>query len=201
MPDFELALGELRQIASARREADVQTLPPTGVLGAHGLRQHTLEGDLWRAAIVVGDPARQRQHLGRYQRRCADDLHDRPELREGGFLGQGGDDAEDLPPAKGHLDARPHVHLPEEFRRDGVIKLLAERDFQSDTGDHADELRHSGKQEKGGPSKPARGNAKSEVRSAKSQNGPARNELLARIAPAALRRSRSQIGAPTFLSA
>ena len=184
VPHFKLALGELGEVAGARGDPDMQALAPAGVFSAHRLRQHALEGDLRRAAIVVSDPARQRQHLGRHQRRRADDPDDGPELGEGGFLSQRGDDAKDLPSAKGHLDARPHVHLPEQFRRDGVIKLFPERDFQGDAGNHGDVIRNSGKQEKGWASKLRRGNAKSEVRSPMAKTGSARNELLARMAAA-----------------
>ena len=53
-----------------------------------------------------------------------------------GFLGDGGDDAENFPRAERHLHTAPHIDLPRELRRNRIIKFLAQRDLQTDAGDH-----------------------------------------------------------------
>ena len=66
----------------------------------------------------------------------ADDFEDGFEIGVAGFFGHGGDDAENFPRAERHLHAAADIHLPRQRRRNRIIELLAQRDFQTDAGDH-----------------------------------------------------------------
>ena len=101
-----------------------------GVLLAHGFGQDALQRRLRRAAVVFADPACELENLGRDERLRADDFEDGLEVRVRRLLGERGDDAENLARAERHLHAAAHIHRVGEFWRDGVIELLAERDFE-----------------------------------------------------------------------
>ena len=136
VPDLHLALGELGQFTSEGRHADMQTLAPAFLLLADGIRQDALERDLRRAAIVIRDPARQPQHLGRDRTLRADDLENGAEIRVRRFLDERGDDARHLARAERNFHARSDLDAARQLRRDGVIELLAERNFEGDARDH-----------------------------------------------------------------
>jgi len=76
MPDIGLALRQLGCFSGARQDANIKTLAPARGLLAHGVREDGLEGNLDRAAVVVGNPAGERQHAGRDLALLADDVRD-----------------------------------------------------------------------------------------------------------------------------
>ena len=141
VPDFALTFGQFGKLARWRQHANKQPLAPAGLFLAHSLGQDALERNLRRAAIIFANPSRQFQDFGRDQRLRAEDLDDGLEPRVGGFLGDGRDAAQHLARSERHLHAAAHVHLVRQFRRNQVVKLLAEREFQGDTGNHANNLR------------------------------------------------------------
>ena len=59
VPDFTLTFRQLRQIAGKRQDAHKKSFAPAGFLFANGFRQNAFQSDLRRAAIVIGNPARE----------------------------------------------------------------------------------------------------------------------------------------------
>src|ERR1035437_5673045 len=88
------------------------------------------------AAIVLADPPRELQNFRRHQGLRADDFENGFEIRVAGFLGDGGDDAENFPRAERNLHAAADIHLSGQFGRNGIIKFLAQRNFETDASDH-----------------------------------------------------------------
>jgi hypothetical protein len=136
VPDFLLALGQLRKFAAHRQRADKQPFAPAGFLLAHGFGQDGFQRGFRRAAIVLGNPAREFQDLRRDERLRADDFENGFEIGVRRFLGERGDAAENFARAERHLHAAAHLDLPRQSGRNQIIELLAERDFKADAGDH-----------------------------------------------------------------
>ena len=134
-------LGSFGNSPLDRQRADEQLLAPAGFFLAHGFGQDGFQRDFRRAAVIFGNPAREFQHLRRDERLRADDLENRLEIGVRGFLGQRGDDAENLARAERHLHAAADVDLSGQSGRNQIIELLAERDFEADAGDHVAALR------------------------------------------------------------
>ncbi len=114
----------------------MQPFAPVGLLVADGLGQDAFQGRLRRAAVILADPAGELEDLGRDQRLRADDLQDGFEVGARRFLGQASDAPEHFARAEGDLDTAADVNLVRQLWRNEVIELLAERDFQSDAGNH-----------------------------------------------------------------
>ena len=143
VPNFELTLGKFGKFSDDWQRANKQPLAPTRVLMAHGFGQHGLECDLRRAAVIVRNPARELEDFGRHERLCADDFENGFESRVRRFLRHRRNDAENFPRAERNLYPTAHVHLAHQFRRDGVIELLAEGYFESDASNHPREVQES----------------------------------------------------------
>ena len=109
---------------------------PIGLLVADGLGQDAFQGRLRRAAVILADPARELEDFWRHESLRADDLQDRLKGGVRRFLGQAGHAPEHFARAEGNLDTAADIDLFRQLRRNEVIELLAERDFQGDTGDH-----------------------------------------------------------------
>ena len=135
-PDLLLSFCKLRRFARQRQDTHVKPFTPPGFLVAHGFGEDAFQGGLRRAAVVVADPAGKLEDFGRNERLRADDLEDRLQCRVGGLLGQPGYAAQHLARAERNLDAAADLDLTGQLRRDEVIELLAERQFQGDAGDH-----------------------------------------------------------------
>ncbi len=71
-----------------------------------------------------------------HERLAAHHFQDGAEVRVRGFLGQGSDTAHDLARTERDLDPRAHFNLRGHLGRNEVIKLFAERNFQSDACYH-----------------------------------------------------------------
>ncbi len=135
-PDFLLPLGQFRQFAGDRQGADMKPLAPVGLLVADGLGQDAFQRRLRRAAVVIADPARELEDLGRDERLRADDFEDGLEPGVRRLLGQPGHAPQHFARAERDLDTAADVNLVRQFGRDEVIELLAERDFQGNAGNH-----------------------------------------------------------------
>jgi hypothetical protein len=131
-----LALGQLGDFAVGWRHSHEQAFLEPCIFLAHGVGQDALERNLRRAAVVVRNPSRELEHLRRHETVRADDLRDGPQVRVRALLDDRGHDAVHLARAEGDFDARAHVNARCQLRRNGVIKLLAERDLEGDAGDH-----------------------------------------------------------------
>ena len=66
----------------------------------------------------------------------ADDFDDRLQARLSRLLRNRRDHAQNFARTERHLHAATDVHLARQLSRDGVIELLAEGDFEADTGNH-----------------------------------------------------------------
>ncbi len=136
VPDVLLALGQFRKIARDRQCADQQPFPPAGVFLPHGFRQNGFQRGFRSTTVIIRDPAGEFQDFGRHQRLRPDDFDDGLEPGLGGFLGDRGDDAQDFARTKRHLYSAAHVNLSGQVFRDGVVKLLAQGDLETDAGNH-----------------------------------------------------------------
>ena len=136
VPDFLLAFGQFRKFAAHRQRADKQSLAPAGFLLAHGFGQNGFQRDFRRAAVVIGNPARELQDLRRDERLRADDFENGFEIGVRRFLGERGDAAENLARAERHLHAAADLDLSGQSGRNQIIKFLAQRDFKADAGNH-----------------------------------------------------------------
>src|SRR5262245_7627846 len=76
VPDFALALWEFWQFAGKRQGPDEQPFAPAGLFFADDFGQNALKRNFRRATVIVRDPTRELQHLGRNQGLRADDLDD-----------------------------------------------------------------------------------------------------------------------------
>ena len=138
VPDLLLPFRQFRKFAGRRQRADKQPLAPAGFLLAHGFGQDAFQGGFRRAAVIFGNPARELQDLRRDQGLRADDFEDGFESGVRRFLGQRGDDAQDLARTERHLHPAADIDLSRQSGRNQIIELLAERDFEADAGNHAD---------------------------------------------------------------
>ena len=136
IPDVGLALGELGQLAGARRHAHEEAFAPARLLFPHGLGQHGLERNLHRAAVIAGHPPREGEHLGGDGTLLADDLGDDPQIRVRGFLKHGRDDAGHFARAEGHLHPTADLDAIGQLHGYGVIKFFAQGDFEGDACNH-----------------------------------------------------------------
>ena len=136
VPNFLLAFGQLRKFAAHRQRADKQAFAPAGFLLAHGFGQDGFQCDFRRAAIVLGNPAREFQDFRRDERLHTDDFENGFEIGVGRFFGKRGDATQNFSRAEGHLHTAAHLDLPGQSGRNQIIELLAEGDFKADTGDH-----------------------------------------------------------------
>ena len=137
VPDFLLAFGQFRKFAAHRQRADKQAFAPAGFFLAHGFGQNGFQRDFRRAAVIIGNPAREFQDLRRDERLRADDFENGFEIGVCRFLGERGDAAQNFSRAERHLHAAAHLDLPRQSGRNQIIELLAERDFEADAGNHS----------------------------------------------------------------
>ena len=135
--DLQLAFGQFPHAVIARQQPHVKPFSPAFLLLAHRIGQHTLEGGLRRAAIILGNPAGQFEHSRRHQRLRANDFGYGLKCVVIRLFSQTGHAPEHLSAAERHLHTRAHLHPAFQFRRDQVVKLPAQGDFQCDTRDHA----------------------------------------------------------------
>ena len=142
VPNVLLPFRQFRKFAAHRQRADKQSFAPAGVFLAHGFGQDGFQRGFRRAAVIFANPARELQDFRRHQRLRADDFENGFEVRVAGFLGDGGDDAENFARAERHLHAAADINLSGQFRRNQIIKFLAQRDFQTDAGDHGGSINH-----------------------------------------------------------
>jgi hypothetical protein len=105
VPNFLLALGQLRKFAAHRQRADKQPLAPAGFLLAHGFGQNAFECDFRRAAVVLGNPARKFQDFRRDERLRADNFQNWFEIGVCRFFGERGDATQNFSRAEWHLHA------------------------------------------------------------------------------------------------
>ncbi len=138
VPNFLLAFGQFRKFAAHRQRADEQSLAPAGFFLAHGFGQNGFQRGFRRAAVVIGNPARELQDLRRDERLGADDFQNWFEIGVRGFFGEGGDATKNFSRAERHLHAAADLDLSGQSGRDQIIELLAERDFETDAGNHAE---------------------------------------------------------------
>ena len=136
VPNLALAFGQFGELARRHQGAHMEEFAPAGGFFPHRLGQHALERGLGRAAVVVADPARQLQHLGRDEGLFADDFEERLRIRVLRGFGQRRDTAQHLARSERHLHAGAHFDPARQLRGNEVIKLPAQRDFQRDPCDH-----------------------------------------------------------------
>ena len=136
IPNVLLTLWQFRKFTARRQRADEQLFFPAISFLADGFGQNAFQRRLRRAAIILGNPAREFQHLGRDERLRADDFENGLEICVTGFFGNGGDDAENFARPERHLHPAADINLSSQPRRNEVIEFLPQRDFQADAGDH-----------------------------------------------------------------
>jgi len=136
VPHVLLSLGQFWKFTTDGERADEQPFAPARVFLAHRFGQNTFQRDLRCAAIILANPARELQNFRRHQSLRADDFENGLEIKMAGFFRERGDHAENFPRAERHLHPAAHINLSRQFRRNGIIKFLPQRDFQTDAGDH-----------------------------------------------------------------
>ena len=141
VPDFALAFGQLGKFAIEGHDAHEEAFAPAGLFLAHGFGQDAFQGNFGRTAVILADPAGELEDFGGDKRLRADDFQDGPQIDVRGFLGERGDATKHFARAELHLHAAADVHLSDKFRRNEVIKLLAERELQCDPCNHEVKLK------------------------------------------------------------
>ena len=139
VPNLLLALGQFWKFAAHRQCTNKQSLAPAGFLLAHGFWQDGFQGDFRRAAVIIRNPASELQNLWRDESRTAGRTSDPQngfEVGNRGFFCKGSDIAKNFSRTEWHLHAAAHFDLPRKSRRNQIIKLLAQRNFEADTGNH-----------------------------------------------------------------
>jgi len=143
VPNFLLAFWQFGKFATDRQRADKKPFAPAGFFLAHGFRQNGFQCDFRRAAVIIRNPTREFQNFRRDERLHTDDFENRFEFCMCGFFGERGHTAENFSRAEWHLHAAADFNLSGQSGRNQIIEFLAERDFKTDTGNHA-ELRVEG---------------------------------------------------------
>ncbi len=133
---FLLAPRQLGHLARRSRQSHHQSLTPARLLLPHRLGQDALQRNLRRTAVVIRNPPGQLQHPRRHERWRSHHPQDGPQVRMRRMLHQRRHAPRNLPRTKGNFHPRPHGHLGLQFRRNDIIELLPEGDFQRYASNH-----------------------------------------------------------------
>ena len=136
LPYRLLPLRQFREFAVRGQRPHQQALAPSGVFLAHRFGQHGFQRGFGGATVITTHPASQGEHFRGNQRLRTNNFQNRFEAGIAGFLGHGGNHAQDVSRTEGNLHTAADFYLARQFRRNRIIKFLAQRDLQADTGDH-----------------------------------------------------------------
>ena len=142
--DFQLALAQFGHGFRRGQGADEELFAPAFLFLAHRLRQDAFEGDFRRAAIVLGQPARQFQDFGGDVRLASDGFDDGAQVGMRRICQQGGHAAQHLALGEGHFDTGADFDDVRQFIGDEVIELFAQGQIKRHARNHADSKPETG---------------------------------------------------------